>query len=451
MNSRLPLVTLLAALIVFPVALCVLPVSAVQDIPILGYPYVAHQASGTGQSYFVYGSNFHLNGAATITSMSTLMYIAYDITTPDEDTTYRFAIYQDNSGSVGQLIGQTESGSISKPAVVYPPMQEDDWQTLNFDTPLSLSAGTYWLVVAAHGPNVMVYNDMSNQSYQMAMSYLESLTFPSTLTSVNYINNDVCAIYASGQGTPSLAAAPSPDANNPGMSTLSVNCQNVDSAAGKVEIFGRLSVYGASLPQEPLEFAYRVLGDVAWQPIATTTTSSDGTYSVDWFPPAPGNYQINATFWGNTISSFAFKAINVLVAASGENQSKTVFSVDSNSTVADLAFDSSTSQLRFSVTGSTGTTGYVDVCISKDLATDPSAIQAFIDGNQTSYTVTSGEDCWILHFAYHHSSHDIIFSLEGADTPTTPEMPSAALPLILTALFAVAVAVVVLKRRNTNP
>lgn len=451
MNSRLPLVTLLIFLIVLPVALCVLPVCAAQDIPILGYPYAAHMASGTGESYFVYGSNFQLNGAATINSMSTLMYIAYDITTPDEDTTYRFAIYQDNGGSVGTLIGQTESGSISKPDVVYPPMQEDDWQTLNFATPISLSAGTYWLVVAADGPNVLVYNDVSTESYQMAMSSLDSLTFPSTLNDVNYIDKDVCAIYASGQGTPSLAAAPSPDANNPGMSSLSVNCQTVDSATGTVEVFGRLSVYGTSLPQEPLEFTYRVLGEIAWQPLATATTSSDGTYSVDWFPPAPGNYQINATYWGNTISSFAFKAINVLVAASGENQSRTVFSVDSNSTVEDLAFDSSTSQLSFSVTGSTGTTGYVDVCISKDLVTDPSAIHAFIDGNQTTYTVTSGEDCWILQFAYHHSSHDIIFSLEGADVPTTPEMPSVALPLVVAALLSVAAAVVVLKRRNANP
>ena len=92
--------------------------------------------------------------------------------------------------------------------------------------------------------------------------------------------------------------------------------------------------------------------------------------------------------------------------------------------MANLSFDSANAQLSFSVTGLSGTMGYADVCVSKSLVENVSAIQAYIDGNPVAYTVTSTEDSWILHFYYHHSSHNIMFDLSGADISSVPEMPN---------------------------
>ncbi len=126
--------------------------------------------------------------------------------------------------------------------------------------------------------------------------------------------------------------------------------------------------------------------------------------------------------------------------------------------MADLAFNSADAQLSFSVTGETGTTGYVDVCVSKTLVDDASTIQAYIDGNPASYTVSSTADSWILHFTYHHSSHNIEFDLTsnttGSHTATpepAPELPQEALLIAAAALAAVAVvaaALVLLRKKR---
>ena len=159
---------------------------------------------------------------------------------------------------------------------------------------------------------------------------------------------------------------------------------------------------------------------------------------------------INATYWGNSIYSPVFKAVSVLVTPPSGNQAQEVFSVDSNSTVTALAFNSGNNELSFSVSGETGTTGFVDVCIGKSLVSDPSIIRAYIDGNAANYTVASTEGSWILHFSFHHSSHSIMFVLNGgaAETILTPEMPQTALPLVMAGLVALAAVVVFLKGKQ---
>ena len=142
-----------------------------------------------------------------------------------------------------------------------------------------------------------------------------------------------------------------------------------------------------------------------------------------------------------------FDGINVLVAQfNGESQ---VFSVESNSTVTGILYNPEDSELNLTVTGQTGTTGFVDVYISKCLVGDVSAIQAYIDGNPVSYTVTPTEDSWILHFYYHHSSHNITFDLSEAGV-IVPELPQTALPLIMVCLVALTVAMIALKKETKS-
>lgn len=452
MANHLPLTALLIALLSLPMLFSVPQVTSAQsDKPILGYPYLSHASDGVENFS---ASCFKLNEAATITSISCQMYIGYSLNEPGGDSSYRFAIYTDNNGQIGELVGQTELGNISKP--VGQVLTLYDFQTLSFASPVSLKAGTYWLAAVVSGPNILIVEDQFVASSQRVRCNLNSTSFPSTLSSLQYIDNEVVAIYASGQGASSVLSPPTVDSSNPGMSSLSVNCQR-EGSTGKLQVFGVLSLYNVGIPQSTIGFSYRQIGQTEWQSIGSTSTSTDGIYSIDWLPPTQGSYIVNATYWGSSTSSFVFKAITVLVTASSGNQTKTVFSVDSNSTVSDLAFDSASSALSFSVTGQSGTTGYVDVCVAKTLVADPSIIQAYIDGNPVNYTVTSVDDSWILHFSYHHSSHDIEFSFNSHTTssssPTSepaPELPQETLLIVVASLMAVAVMAFMLVRRKMH-
>jgi hypothetical protein len=84
-----------------------------------------------------------------------------------------------------------------------------------------------------------------------------------------------------------------------------------------------------------------------------------------------------------------------------------LFAVSSNSTVTSLAFNSTTSVLSFTVSGPSGTTGYVKVTIAKSLISNPENIKVYLDGNQLNYEVTSSADSWLLSFTYSHSTHQV--------------------------------------------
>jgi hypothetical protein len=82
-------------------------VAAAQDSPIFGYPYDTNGLSG-GSAYEYNGAIFLLNGNATIDSISCKLWISYNSLQPTAISHYRYAIYQDNAGSVGNLIAQTD-------------------------------------------------------------------------------------------------------------------------------------------------------------------------------------------------------------------------------------------------------------------------------------------------------------------------------------------------------
>jgi hypothetical protein len=87
------------------------------------------------------------------------------------------------------------------------------------------------------------------------------------------------------------------------------------------------------------------------------------------------------------------------------------FFVESNSTVTELFFNSSNSELSFTVNGSSGTTGYVKVTIAKSLVSSVQNVKVYLDGEQLSVAITSSEDSWFLNFNYKHSTHHVRISL----------------------------------------
>jgi nitrous oxidase accessory protein NosD len=128
------------------------------------------------------------------------------------------------------------------------------------------------------------------------------------------------------------------------------------------------------------------------------------------------------------------------------------FTVESNSTVSALAFNSTSSELSFTVSGPSNTTGYVKVTIAKSLVTNAENIKVYLDGNQLNYDVTSSADSWLLTFTYAHSKHNVMISLatnEAEEALLSNDLISIAVLIVLiAAVIGVGLQVYLKKRKH---
>ena len=118
-----------------------------------------------------------------------------------------------------------------------------------------------------------------------------------------------------------------------------------------------------------------------------------------------------------------------------------VFTVESNSTVYDLAFNNETSILSFNVTGPSGTTGYTKATISKTLLANADNLRVQMDGKQFNYSVTSAGDSWKVALNYSHSTHQISMHLETNASPTL-QLGDEVVLISIIALFGTIIAVI---------
>jgi hypothetical protein len=84
----------------------------------------------------------------------------------------------------------------------------------------------------------------------------------------------------------------------------------------------------------------------------------------------------------------------------------------SNSTISDIK--QTTSEITFTVTGPTGTTGYVWCEIAENLIPHQDTsknVKVLLDGTQINYMYTFDEGAWQLFFDYNHSTHQVTISL----------------------------------------
>jgi hypothetical protein len=96
---------------------------------------------------------------------------------------------------------------------------------------------------------------------------------------------------------------------------------------------------------------------------------------------------------------------------------KDVFLVESNSTLSSLAFNSTSGEISFTVSGSSETSGFVKFSISKSLIPDPTAFKVFLYGRQLPYSVDSVGETWLLNFEYTHSIHNVVISILQSAKP----------------------------------
>lgn len=207
-----------------------------------------------------------------------------------------------------------------------------------------------------------------------------------------------------------------------------------------VNMNGTLSdIHGNPIGNEPVILSYTFPGAATWFQITSGLTDSFGDYSAEWIPTATGTFQVKAEWVGN--ATLAGSESNVTLSCIPALD-QYVFSVESNSTISALAFNTTSQELSFTASGPSGTTGYAKVTIAKSLVSNITNIRVYLDNNQTEYSITSTDDSWLLMFNYTHSTHTVRVDL------STSAIPEFSNDLILFLLVTLAVAVLVAEKRK---
>jgi uncharacterized repeat protein (TIGR02543 family) len=254
-----------------------------------------------------------------------------------------------------------------------------------------------------------------------------------TITVTMDSDHQLSAFFSGGNTdpTPEPTSTPSPIIPTPGLPvpSLSFYCASSTSFSGfNVELSGALSYDNTGLSGAGIVLSYSATGGATWHDLAYILTDDYGSFSAFWMPSASGNYVVRAVWYSDGVFSTVSTTVNFAVAPNpNENE---VFSVTSNSTVSSLMFDSSTAQLRFSVSGETGTIGYVQVCVPKTLLPIPGDLKVYLDGQDVTYQVFSKGDAWIITTEYHHSSHTVVMALsESSVQPTSDNNNSGSISI----------------------
>ena len=207
--------------------------------------------------------------------------------------------------------------------------------------------------------------------------------------------------------------------------SLELSCQGSSVTSSlAVEISGSLNDANSSLSGLPVLLSCSPDYGNSWTALTTEITDSSGGFVADWTPQATGTYLIDAAFMGNDVYSATNTTVNFVLAPSkGPN----VFSVASNSTLTEFAFNSATKQLSFTVSRPTGTRGYVNISIPKSVVSDISSLQVKIDSNQVANTSQSLPDSWLISFNNHHSTHKVAISLDASASGSSTSLNIIAL------------------------
>jgi hypothetical protein len=224
---------------------------------------------------------------------------------------------------------------------------------------------------------------------------------------------------------------------------ISISVSSSTSHLGfEVEIKGNLTFNGTGLSLAAIFLSYSVDGET-WNDITLVKTDVYGGYSVVWMPSATGHYVLEALWIGNSTYQKARSIAYLAVTFKDQH----AFSVLSNSTVSELAFNSTSKELSFTVTGLSGTTGYADVYVAKTLVGNILNIKAHIDGNELNHTVTELADSLVIHFVYPHSAHKVTVNLGTISFIETPTGKVILYGIPIT-VVTVAVALYLFKRRR---
>lgn len=327
---------------------------------------------------------------------------------------------------------------------------------------LAPNSGVY---TYTYGDSVNV-KQYPNAGYNFSGYYLDGVYIGLGTGITVYMDKDhqLTAYFQGGSGSttiptlptqnPTVTPTPEPTATpNPSlpMPDLVFFCTSSSEYTGfNVKLSGRLSYNDTGISGAGIVFSYSITGGLTWQDLAYVITDDIGGFSAVWMPFATGTYMIKAAWAGDDVYSRVSKTVNYVIEPSSEDiNDADIFSVTSNSTVTSIAFDSTEAELSFSVSGSSGTEGYVQVSIPKTMITDIDLLSVKLDEIQIQYTAETRGNVWLISFAYHHSSHEITMVLNGpeekpsvSDSNNTADSNVISNPWMIIAIVAIVIAIV---------
>jgi len=142
-------------------------------------------------------------------------------------------------------------------------------------------------------------------------------------------------------------------------------------------------------------------------PMSWSATNSRWEYQ--YTPTTPGT----KTFTISSIqdNSYGLTTLNDMAGAQTIIVWSTPFLIISSSNITEVAFNSTTKTITFTVTGPTGTTGYTNITIAKTLIENITDLTIYLDDHEIEYLATSTEYTWLVHFNYTHSTHKVTIQL----------------------------------------
>jgi len=132
-----------------------------------------------------------------------------------------------------------------------------------------------------------------------------------------------------------------------------------------------------------------------WEYQYTPTTQGTKTFTIS---------SIQDNLYGLTIINDMAGAQTIIVWS-------TPFLIISSSNITELAFNSTTKTITFTVSGPDGTTGYTNITIAKTLIENITGLTMYLDDHEIEYLATSTEYTWLIHFTYTHSTHKVTIQL----------------------------------------
>ncbi len=233
--------------------------------------------------------------------------------------------------------------------------------------------------------------------------------------------------------------------------SLKIDTESSASSLGIVNVLaGQISTLASGQPLAgfDIDLSYSLNNGISWIDLSPVRSDESGSFSTSWIPTSSGVYLIKAKWDGSSQYPSASSTFNLAITLSSTND---VFTVRSNSTISNLMFNSVTKDLGFTVNGVTGTGGYTEVVISKELVSNGNDIKITIDAKEINYTLRSTATSWVLYFTYHHSSHDVVASLEGNRGTSSSWSDNRTTIIVISVVVAVALAefaLVYMKRRS---
>ncbi len=249
---------------------------------------------------------------------------------------------------------------------------------------------------------------------------------------------------------PTLTPTPTQPTPTPQPKTIPILSKTCEGSSSNsilsVDISGNLTYDGVGISNEPIFLSYSVNDGKSWVDLTTVDTASGGSFSALWLPQVTGTYLLNATFDGDSLYGSASQIVTfALVPGEQEN----VFSVNSNSTITALYFNSTSNQLSFSTTGASGTNGYLEIYIPQSIVNDVSKIQVHLDGKPIQYSISAQNNAWLLSFAYHQSTHQVTIALAPSVAPVNSNQTVEWALLIGIIAAIIAIVFLLIARRKT--